>query len=88
MTERVPHHQGLLARPDQPLVGVITHEDGEEMVRYFTENGQPSARASDRIAHALALAGAWGETDWEQTADELDRIRHQSEPTPPIDLET
>ena len=38
--------------------------------------------------HALALAviGAWSDLDWEETAAELDRIRHESTPTPPIEL--
>jgi hypothetical protein len=31
-----------------------------------------------------ALAGAWSDLDWEEASDALGRIRHESEPTPPI----
>jgi hypothetical protein len=31
------------------------------------------------------LAGAWADLGWEEALDELDRIRHESQPTPPID---
>jgi hypothetical protein len=39
------------------------------------------------IANALALAGAWRDLDWDEAMKELDRIRHESTPTPPIDLD-
>lgn len=38
------------------------------------------------IEEALALAGAWGERNWDEVEAELDRIRHQSKPTPPFEL--
>jgi hypothetical protein len=38
------------------------------------------------IEETLALAGAWGERDWEQVERELARIRHESHPTPPFEL--
>jgi hypothetical protein len=34
----------------------------------------------------LAVIGAWSDLDWEEFSSELDRIRHASRPTPPIDL--
>jgi hypothetical protein len=39
----------------------------------------------DEPPRARALAGAWADLDWEEAHDELDRIRHESDPTPPID---
>jgi hypothetical protein len=30
--------------------------------------------------------GAWSDMDFDETLDALDRIRHESKPTPPIDL--
>jgi hypothetical protein len=36
------------------------------------------------IEETLALAGAWGERNWNEVEEELDRIRHQSKPTPPF----
>jgi hypothetical protein len=46
-----------------------------------------SSRArSNAVAETLALAGAWGERDWNEVEAELDRIRHSSKPTPPFEL--
>ena len=39
----------------------------------------------DGIQRALDLAGAWSDLDWDTMAAALDRIRHESEPTPMID---
>jgi hypothetical protein len=41
---------------------------------------------SKAIKEALALAGAWGDRDWNEVEAELDRIRHSSKPTPPFSL--
>ncbi len=38
------------------------------------------------IEETLALAGAWGERNWDEVEAELDRVRHQSKPTPPFEL--
>lgn len=38
------------------------------------------------MKEVLALAGAWGERNWDEVEAELDRIRHQSKPTPPFEL--
>ena len=34
---------------------------------------------------ALDLIGAWSDLPWEPMEETLDRIRHESQPTPPID---
>lgn len=39
----------------------------------------------DAVQKALGLDGAWSDLDWEEALDELDRIRHESKPTPPIE---
>jgi hypothetical protein len=39
------------------------------------------------IEDTLALAGSWSDLDWDDMMQELDRIRHESKPTPPIDLD-
>jgi hypothetical protein len=66
-----------------PLIGIIVEEKGEEVVRYFTEEEQAD-QASTGFEEALSLAGAWSELDLDKTLDALDRIRHESKPTPPI----
>lgn len=41
-------------------------------------------RDKKAVEETLALAGAWGERDWTEVEQELDRIRHHSKPTPPF----
>jgi len=86
MAKRRPHRvPGLLVRSDQPLIGVSLQEDDQEVVRYFADKSQADAALPhDAIQQALSLAGAWSDLDWEEAEAELDRIRHQSQPTPPI----
>ena len=79
--------RSITVRADQPLVGVIVQEDGTEMVRYTM--GEPASDRQARrqsIQRALNLAGAWSDLDFDEMLDELDRIRHESQPTPPVDL--
>lgn len=47
------------------------------------------SRRSQRqvIEAALATAGGFSDMDYDQAIEELDRIRHESKPTPPIDLD-
>lgn len=87
MPEQPVHYPSFTARSDGPLVGVIAQEDGQEVVRYFTEDEQPPAERKRSIQRALSLAGAWGDVDWDETAQALDLLRHESKPTPPIDLD-
>jgi hypothetical protein len=68
-----------------PLIGIIVEEKGKEVVRYFTEEEQAD-RASLGVEEALSLAGVWRDLDLDETLDALERMRHESKPTPPIDL--
>jgi DNA mismatch repair protein MutH len=46
-----------------------------------------SAKAKSKaVQDALALAGAWKDLPADQMEEELDRIRHSSKPTPPLEL--
>ncbi len=63
-------------------------DDTSDMVRYFVDEqtdapAQPSADAQA----ALAAIGAWSDLEWDALAEDLDRIRHASPPTPPVDLD-
>ena len=70
----------------QMLFGVPLDENGHEVVRYFTEEANGRADTDDEIVQqALSVIGAWSDLDWDQAGDELDRIRHESRPTPPIE---
>jgi hypothetical protein len=73
----------LAVHPDRPLIGIILIEDGDEVVRYFTDEAEADAAvAADRIPAARVLAGAWNDLDWGETVEDLDRIRRESSPTP------
>ena len=50
------------------------------------KNKQSAKAKSKAIKETLALAGAWGDRDWNEVEAELDRIRHSSKPTPPFEL--
>jgi hypothetical protein len=75
----------LLVEGDQPLIGVVLEENGHEVTRYFADESVADAAISDSSAQAaLGAIGAWSDLDWEEIETELDRIRHESRPTPPI----
>jgi len=77
--------RSLLVRNDQPLIGVIVQEGSRQMVRYFAEeDALDTGETGQSVEEALSLAGAWSDLDWDEAVAELDRIRHQSQPTPPI----
>lgn len=80
--QRVP---SLLVQSNQPLIGIPFEENGQEVVGYFTEETEAD-RVASGVDEALALAGAWSGLDWEEMQEALDRIRHESKPTPPIEL--
>lgn len=77
----------------QPLIAVPLEENGRRVVRYFVDEETADRELAQRrtTRDVRHLAGAWARLDpelaWEELADELDRIRHESKPTPPIDLE-
>ena len=73
---------------NQPLIGIPFRENGKEVIRYFSEEEQADKAVSkDVTQEALRLAGAWSDLRWEDMERELDRIRHESDPTPPITLD-
>ena len=85
--QRLDRISGFMAHRDQPLIGFILQESGEEVVRYFAEEADADAASSSRsIQDALDLAGAWSDLTWEEMEKGLYRIRHESNPTPPISL--
>ena len=69
---------------DQPLVGVLIEENGRQIACYFADD-QATPGTEDTLRAARAVIGAWeGLEPWDEVLDELDRIRHDSSPTPPI----
>lgn len=87
MPERHSRVPTLSARADQPLIGIILEEDSQEVVRYFTdEEAADQALPHSVTEQALSVVGAWSDLDWDEMEAALDRIRHQTPPTPPIEL--
>ncbi len=60
----------------------------EQLVEQEEQHLPPSSQQKHAsVEEVLALAGAWGERNWEEVEQELDRIRHESTPTPPLELD-
>ena len=78
----------ITIRRGRPLIGVLTRDEhDQEVVTYFTDEVEADLAIPDAdVEAALALAGAWSDVPWEDLETGLDRIRHESEPTPPIEL--
>jgi hypothetical protein len=78
----------ITALPNAPLIALLVNVDGHDVVRYFTSEEDAEAAISDEdIEQAVATFGAWSDLDADEVLAELDRIRHESPPTPPIDLD-
>jgi hypothetical protein len=83
--QQIQEFTSVQADPGQPLIGVMTEEQGREVVRYFTKEAEADrVLAEDTTQAALALAGAWSDLAWDELEQALDRIRHESQPTPPL----
>ena len=85
--QQVQEFTSVQADPGQPLIGVMTEEQGIEVVRYFTKEADADrVLVEDTTQAALALAGAWSDLAWDELEQALDRIRHESPPTPPLSV--
>jgi len=76
----------LVVERDQAVVAIPLIENGREVVSYAaeTESITPTS-LPDSVQDALNLAGVWSDLDWDETVEALECIRHESQPTPPID---
>ena len=93
MAEAAAHgNEPLTTRQHEPLIGIPMPSGSEEIVQYFaSEEAADRALAPDpaSVERVLSLIGAWEHLDAEDgpdMLDELDRIRHTSKPTPPLEL--
>lgn len=85
MTQQTEESIGFPVDFHQPLIGVIVEEGKREMVRYFTGDDAANAAISPGATKkVLGIIGAWSDLDWEKMDASLDRIRHDSVPTPPV----
>ncbi len=80
------HPTSFVARIHQPLIGVPVDVNGHEEVRYFVDEAQADeALGQDANRAPVKLAGVWSDLDAEDMLATLDKIRHESKPTSPID---
>ena len=93
MTQSFEQQPSFQVSESQPLIAVPLEENGRRVVRYFASEEAADRELAQRKAgrDVRHLAGVWAridpELEWEELADELDRMRHASKPTPPIDLD-
>jgi len=78
-TERI---SSLVVDRDQPVVATPLIENGREVVHYAVDT---KTHTSARRPGSVQDAGVWSDLDWDETVEALDRIRHESQPTPPIE---
>ena len=87
MAEQIEQVPPLSSDFGQPLIGIPFSENGHEVIRYFTDEAAADAAIREQtMQRAVSLAGRWGDLDWDEMEAALDRIRHESRPTPPITL--
>jgi hypothetical protein len=77
---------GIVADRDEPVFAIPILVNGQERELFITASEYEES-FPESVGRALELAGAWSDLDWEEMAESLDRIRHESIPTPPIDLD-
>lgn len=80
-----PSSDGLTVREDQGLMGIVVADKGHQVTRFFADETDEELADAGTEA-ALQAIGAWDDLDWGEAVDELDRIRHESTPSPPLDL--
>jgi hypothetical protein len=74
-------------REDQGLVGIVVAENGHQATRFFADETELDEATTDAgVQAALQAIGAWADLDWDEAVEELDRIRHESKLSPPLDL--
>ncbi len=82
----VAYKRGAGVDDSQPPIPIPIDVDGEEHVVYVPDSDKAdAAMRADTLDRVLAPAGAWSDLEWDEVSEALDRIRHDSTPTPPID---
>jgi hypothetical protein len=89
MAERQPHlvqpADAFSVQAESPLIGVFVDNEGQETVTYFVSDevaDQPLQQ--EQTQDPIKLAGVWSDLDADAMLDGLDRLRHESNPTPPV----
>lgn len=86
MTPETQPARSMTVPADQPLIGVFVRDGEREYVHYFAGEAAADAALGPRVGqHALRVAGAWADLDYEDAATELERMRRESTPSAPIE---
>ena len=83
MIERL---QQVLTRIEQLPPEV--QEEAAAQLEMLTEpfEGIQNAKTNKKRGKGRSLAGAWRDIAWDDEAEAFDRMRHATQPTPPIEL--
>jgi hypothetical protein len=85
MTSNGTTGPGLTLRRGDTLILIPDNEAGELVTRVFVDVEDARRWVDERRKQrALDAIGAWSHLDAGEMLDALDRIRHESQPTPPI----
>jgi len=84
---RVDQSQSFFVPQDRALIGVVMRQHGREVTRFFADEDEADrALPVQSTDDALSLAGSWSDLSWDETQEELDRIRRETPPSPPIEV--
>jgi hypothetical protein len=77
----------LVVSRHDPLIGVPAVQRGDQTTRFFASEVEANAALTPQAAEApLSLAGSWRDLDWDLAVQELDHIRHDTPPTPALEV--
>ena len=82
--QRAIRGQFLVVEDGQALIAVPTVENGRNVTYYFAHDETADEVLPPATQAALSAIGAWSHLDWDEVYESLDRIRHESDPTPPL----
>ena len=77
----------MSALDDEPIISIPDRDDPTRWHNFYTEEDADAYAGREGIERALAAAGAWSDLDYDEMLDAVDRIRHASVPTPPIEFD-
>jgi hypothetical protein len=83
--QRVRTGSTVTTRPRRRNTAVKPAENGRAEIDALIEEIVGDRPLSAGARAAFSAFGAWSDMDWEETLEALDRIRHESKPTPPIE---
>lgn len=72
---------------DEPIISIPDRDDPNKWHHFYTEEAADAWTTPEDIERAKAAAGAWSDIDYDEMMAALDRIRHESSPTPPIEFD-